>query len=528
MNTATIEDVSRLYETQRQPLVQPLRADHELFRQFSLRLQKFLQALHPIRDSEVVVPSLRILKRYRFDMCAAPINFAHPSIISADILHRLDGFAERYQSAYPRQHERFIDIVQALKSLVESDDNPLFREITTHLHSGSACAILLKESRHIKVFEQILITNRLEEHLTVLSQHQLRRGNACYDKLFVVGAASWFPEFILRAPRAQKTYVINYSWLSGRINKPKPAFDGWEKLRSYYPGHSSNVSVLPSLELETSSVDEGALPEISPDDVVPQVNLSEVMKEASHSGDGQNDEQVFVAARLCRLEDGTGIFVEDREGARSLVIDLEEEDRSKVKRVVAGYLRPGMFVILRSDEDDEADYIVPLANGLLGTRANGLRKFQSRWKVALRGTVTQHGAAATIRTLVEKGSIRANEVNLANWMSERSIRTEDRRDFNAIMDLIGLLSDTDKCWAFSGEIDRAHRRAGRLVRKQLMKLVNEIDLMELERLGMMRFELVEIGARPLLAVRVAEVSHGSINISQSRLNRPFALPEVLD
>lgn len=525
MSAATMEEVTRLYDTQRTTQLHLLRTQYEPFRQFSLQLQKLLQSLHPVSDSEVVRPSLRILKRYRFDMCAAPIGFGNPAVVSADLLERLDAFAEKYQSDYPRHYERFTDLVEEVRQLVETDGNPLFTEIANELSSSSDVAVLLKEPRHIKAFEEMLITKGLDQRIRVLSQHQLKRSNACYEKLFLVGAASWFPEFVFRSPRALGTYVVTYSWLAGRLSAPKPAFDGWEKIRRSYRYPSSSVTVVQSPEPPKSSGHQSDAVELSPDDVVPQISLPEIMTEASRSAAGHNDEQVVVTARLCRLEEGKGVFIEEREGARSLVIDLEEEDRSKVKRVGAAQLRAGMFLILRSDEDDETDYIVPLANGILGARADGLRKFQASWKKKLREAVRFRGMSVVIGSLTSKGSIRANDVNVSNWMSERSIRTEDRRDFNAIMDLIGLLSEADKCWQFSGEIDRAHRRAGRLVRKQLMRLVNNIDLTELERLGRMRFELAEIGARPLLAVRVLEISHGNISISQSRLHRPFDLPE---
>jgi hypothetical protein len=524
MSTATIETISRLYETQRETRVQLLRARHEPFRQFSLRLQKMVKSMRLTGNEEVMAASLRILRRYRFDMCAAPVGFGNPFIVSDEMLIRLDAFAEEYQTLYPAQSGAFLDLVDQLRKLVALNDNPLLAEIFGRLESYSQVAIALKESRHIKVLEEILAVNGMDQRIRVVSQHQLRRVDSCFERLFLIGAAGWFPDFLFRAPRAPETFVVSYSWLGGKLSRPKPAFDGWERISSAYRYKPSTVVVTePSGPEATSEVDDIS-DEVASDEVVPQISLPAVMKAASRSI-GQPEEQIIIAARLCRLENGRGVFVEDREGARSLVIDLDEEDRSKVKRVAAAQLRPGMFLIVRSDEDDETDYIVPLANVILGARAESLRKFQMTWKQKLRSAVKLHGITAVIRTLRTKGSIRASEVNVSNWMSQRNIRTEDERDFNAIMNLIGWDSEADKCWQFSGEIDRAHRRAGRLVRKRLMKLVNDSDLTELERLGHMSFELGEVGARPLLAVRLLEISDDNIGVSQSRLHRPFELPE---
>ncbi len=528
MSTVTIDQLSQLYEMQHESRLRSIRVEHEPFRRFSLDLEKLIKALDVNRNPDVgfVTQSLRILKRYRFDICAAPLNFAHASVISTHVLQTLHANAKEFLVSHSIYHRAFSEIVVALEALVEADTNPLFAKIITLSGSGFNTAVLLKEARHISTFGHILKAEDLDARMSVISQHQLRRSSQCYDKLLIVGPVSWFSDFVLRVARARETYVVNYSWLAGRVSRPKPALEGWERLRHKY-AKSYAGRVFDYGQPQVISPTEWEVEEIPAESVAPKIDLQQIIAEASQWSDTATDAQLLVAGRLCQLEGGTGVFIEARDGATSLVIDLEEQDTSKVKRVVAADLRPGVFLIVRSDESNETDFIVPLANRILGARASGLRKFQAMWKESLRRAVVRHGMSTVIKMLTSRGSIRASEVNVGNWMSERSIRTEDPRDFNAIMDLIGCRDEAEKCWRLSSEIDRAHRRAGRMVRKELMRLVMNIDLIDLERFGKMRFELGQLGARPLLAIRVVEVSEGNTLIPQSRMHKVFDLPETV-
>lgn len=76
---------------------------------------------------------------------------------------------------------------------------------------------------------------------------------------------------------------------------------------------------------------------------------------------------------------------------------------------------------------------MPIADDILGDEAPRLRELQHRWKAELRSWVRQHRtirrAAAELRAL---GCARANPQNLQNWMGERSLRTEDRSDWQVL------------------------------------------------------------------------------------------------
>ena len=129
--------------------------------------------------------------------------------------------------------------------------------------------------------------------------------------------------------------------------------------------------------------------------------------------------------------------------------------------------------------------------------------------------------------LIDFGSLKANETNIRNWMSYKSIRTGDYNDFAAIMQLVGLCDKAKECWEIMGMIDTAHRKAGHHIRKLLLRKVLESDLDELQRLGKMEFELSEVDSGSLTAFRVRNISNEIMKASVSLLGHPFDVKDAL-
>ncbi len=161
----------------------------------------------------------------------------------------------------------------------------------------------------------------------------------------------------------------------------------------------------------------------------------------------------------------------------------------------------------------------------MGNKAPQYRELQRSWKSKLRAIVNKIGFSASISLLKQNGSIRANEINVRNWLSEKKIRPADYRDFFAIMKSIGAEGLAEKCWNFASQIDKAHLLAGSRIRKQLLRKVLNSDLSELEQRGELRFELAELEAKPLLALRVVRVSEQTTAISSNQVNKLFELEE---
>lgn len=85
--------------------------------------------------------------------------------------------------------------------------------------------------------------------------------------------------------------------------------------------------------------------------------------------------------RLFQLEGRRGVFLEAKENSTTLVIDLDDEEKNRVHRATTNHIQTGMFVLLRADEGEGNDYIIPVADKILGNKASQYRELQKVGKV---------------------------------------------------------------------------------------------------------------------------------------------------
>ena len=91
------------------------------------------------------------------------------------------------------------------------------------------------------------------------------------------------------------------------------------------------------------------------------------------------------------------------------------------------------------------------------------------------------------------------------------------------MKLIGLADKFDGYWKTMALIDRAHKKAGQFIRKQLLAEVRNADLRDLEKLGRMNFELPGVEGGNLTTIRIQSVHPQTIEIEVARLGHPFEM-----
>jgi hypothetical protein len=513
MAEVSVAAASEIYACNVAVGVEHRRVRHLQFRDFCFRIRHLLKALGETGADEYWRPIVSTLKRYRFEASVAPVGFGNKCLMPPETIYKIELQLERCRRLFqPELAAEGTILLETLKGLVAADDNPLLNELTD-LAATKPLTIALKEPRHVPVLEEVLVNRGLSDVMKVVSEAQLR-GGKCYEKIACIGARSWYEDYIFRAPRAPRLIVVRFEW----IHDARPRghiFDGWERVRTTLNIQRRHEDKADDVTMRAVDISDEL---IESEELMPRLDLANISRQYARPGSTDDEAMDDVVAKLFQLEGAHGVFLEADERATALVIDLEEDERRRVKRARTAHITPGMFLLLR-EGGGGGDYLVPIADKVLGERAAGLRKFQKRWKESLRSVVRQFGLPEIVRKLRTFGAVRANEVNVRNWMSERNIRTEDPRDFRAIMTLIGLSKESEHCWQFASEIARAHQRAGAVVRKLLLKQVLRSDLTELETAGMMRFELSEVGGNPLAALRVLRISPEVVRISASHTGK---------
>ena len=511
MKSISISDANDIYACCEDVRIRQYKVSHEDFKAFCVLLGEFDRMIKQEVDEDDYYWSffLKRLRRYRFELCAAPLPFNYPSIYLPKNFEALESHLDKCDLLYPAGYGKTAhELLSLVYKLVDSADNPMMDLINTREAFGHDERILvIKEPHMVPAVEKLLAIHPMMRDISIKVPSQLR-GPECYARMIVIGPTRWFPEYVYHAPRSSNISVLHYDWIMDRL-EPDQVFlsePDEEETAGESPGIGGRAIVV-----------EGSL---SPEELLPRVDWNQIV--SSLPGASPVDvKQEDIKAKLFLLEGGMAVFLDAEEGASSIVIDLEEEDESQIKRTPVSDIRHGVFVLLRTEGG--GDYIIPLADRILGEEAQRLRKMQKLWKSLLRDALMSTSLSEVVFDLRKNGSTLANETNIRNWMSYRSIRTHDYKDFAAIMRLTGLGDNTQNYWKGMGMIDSSHRKAGRIIRKMLLKLVLTSELNELERSGRITFELPGVDSASMTAFRVVDISPEFSTVPAYRIANPFEL-----
>lgn len=484
---------------------------HNNLRDFCLLLERCRKRVANIAaEDSYWDPFLLPLFRYRLYLCAAPVPFNHSGIQPSGGFEALQGHLEQAKSVYPQIVPMASALLDHAKALSVLEGNPALEFLKSDMPEvpGERIGMLARRSRMIPVIEDSLSGYPGLRGIEVVGPSQLQ-GGSCYSKLVVIGAVQWYPEFIFTSPRAREIHVLRYTWIKDNLT--------FAPLFSFAKSHENGQSAAKEVDAE---VEDASL---SASEMLPAVDMERLSN--SLASVAVEDRAAFedIDARLFVLEGSNAVFF--AKGASALVIDLDEDGTARVRRIAEDGIQPGVFILLRTEGG--GDFIVPVADRILDMEAKRVREIQRLWKARLRDMVKNSSLLEVAIKLLDLGSLRANEANVRNWMSERSIKTEDLQDFSAIMKCIGLGDKIREYWEAMSVIDRAHRKAGTHIRRLLLKRVNACDLKQLERTGRMEFELPDAAGGSLTALRVEKVSEKTYKVPESREGRLLEVPESL-
>lgn len=529
MGFLTIDTANEIYTCSRDRRMQRHTVSHTGFRSFCKALSSFEKMLGEATKEEYWTPFLRWLRRYRFHMSAAPLPFTWQDPSIPDLERLMSRHIAQCNLIYPKFAQQAHNLLTLFSQVAKLSDNPLLDRLAQEwqfLPDGSA-AILVKETRLVSATEIALRVNQKigSSRIDVIAPAQID-STQCYQNLFVFGPARWFPEHIFTAPRAKNVHIISYRWIVDTWHQ-EPAFVGSSRTNSNFGKDGSFASNIILDEPMENGVDSDGL--LLPEDIVPVIDWQALSKRFSQRSSDPDLYQEEVEARLLVLAGDLVVFVEAVNNAKVLAISLYAEEGDsvpdRVQRIPLNELKPGMFVLLRTEGG--GDYIVPVADRLMGPEvAQTARRSQERWKAPLRTRVLKQGLFETCIHLLENGSQRANEINVRNWMASRTIRPGDQQDFLAILRVLGLEANFGEFWKYTEIIHNAHRRAGFHIREQLLRQVLLSELSQLRKFGKMEFVLPEADGGSLTAFRIEQIAPETISIPTSYIGELFPMEDI--
>lgn len=477
---------------------------HDPFQDYWSKVTSVSSTLAHVADDRMVVEFLRLLRRYRFEMTAAPLSYNNSLLVSLDQVSQVRRFARLARVTYPNLTDPIERVADSFLQLRCSGDNPLLAQIKKILSTKEpeTAGVLVIDSRFIQPTRDLLISHSDHDITEILTPNRLHVSRG-YDLLLVLGPTRWFPDHVFNAPRAAEIHVITYDW-NLRQWEPQSSFMGARgEFRVRSTSRPSRVAARPLDEIER------------------ELDWEEIEQRwtARVEGDRVAEDSDAIAARLYLLEGGFAAFLDATGRRATLTIDPEADDSSRVKQLADRDIEVGMFVVIRADSDH--GYILPIADRILGDLARPYREWQHQWKARLRAEVRKQDAFQVALKLIDLGSERADEVNVRNWMSETTIAPAKQSDFEAIARLTGLSNQSEEIWKMANSIRNAHLRAGIQVQKQLRNMVRSVDTEELEQKGMLEFELSDIPGGRLTAFRVEDRSDRTVFLPSSRIENAF-------
>ena len=504
--TVVATEINSLYACAASASVRAITVDSELVDQFCRWHRAFRHAADANEGDLTLDELVRLSFGLWYRALSVPLPLCHQDLIDPSAANRLVELARTIGQSYSHLREVGHSYVSALEALRSSDVNPLWRALEADLPDGQAdtVGLLIKPARLVAAVRDLAAARwpRLE----VLTESQLRSAVA-FDRLYIFGAGRWYPGFVFSAPRAPVLRIVRY----GVLNDSPPDEAAFVKPLK----QPTRLQFAPSRGRGTDdSLQIGA------DELRPVLDVASIMKLAG-KGDGVGTSGGAVEpvkVRTLFLEQDLAVFVLAAEGASELTVDLREEAEQPVHRVPTVDLEPGMAVLVRTEGG--GDYIVAAADQIMAQEADELRRMQRSWKRLLRDLVETRGIPEVVGRLKAAGSKIANYQNLRNWVSLRSIRTLNKEDFDAIFNVIGLAEDGDRYWKMMAVIDRAHGRAGTLIRRRLLEQVQSADLSPLQTEGRQDFELPgEVGGGSLTAIRIVAISSEVGEVHPSAVHR---------
>ena len=479
------------------------------FERFSFALRAFQRSLGEAYGDDYWREFLWPLRSYGFRLLAAPLPSGHPAAYAPDTVPALRRHLAACDLIYPDLAGPARRLLDLMDSLVQAGEGPLLDAVwelaCEAAEERKTVALLVRDQRLAAASQAVFASEPDLGFVEVIVPAQLR-GEDCYGQIIAAGSDNLFPEHVFSSPRAPAVCLIHYHWISSG-----------SEIEPLLRGSAGAVRTWAANRSTSGPAHKDDLPA---EEFVPVFDWERAMARARRGGPaGLASEQ--VGARLSLLEGGWAVFLDAGDGATVQAVDLEEERALQLKRVSVNRIEQGMFVILRTEGG--GDYVVPLADRILGEAAGRMRELQEDWKERLRQAVHSRGLSPAAAQLRRYGAQKASEQNVRNWMSARNIKPALREDFGAIMRLVGLEERAEEYWRAMETITQAHMKAGYHIRKLLLRAVLAADPGELEKNGRKDFNLVEAVGAVLTAFRVEDISREAVMVLPSRIGVPFKL-----
>ena len=190
--------------------------------------------------------------------------------------------------------------------------------------------------------------------------------------------------------------------------------------------------------------------------------------------DAKNQNELFkVKSTLFQLSEGKiALLRNDKNFDQSQdVIEKSPLGKISIKSKKVDLIQQGEFVLF---EGERATKLLEIETLNFEDQANHLYSDRKDWKLRLQQEINRLGLEKIISKIKEYGGRKTTQIyNIIYWLNPKSLRSKDKKTFFAIMKVCGLFNKAENIWLNMEKLEKAHRKAGRIIRKKIEKEITK-------------------------------------------------------
>ncbi|TXS35445.1 hypothetical protein EAO75_44515 [Streptomyces sp. uw30] len=447
---------------------------HSGVHSFMRTATQFLRTVGELESSDLWRQACAEIRRVRWLLGTVPLPLNSAQLRFQETARSLAGTGAHLQQAADADLVRQLSAVaQALTRLGDDSSNPLAAGVMTFLSSGRRGPSLVAVTN--RVYQDAVVHEFGVMHYPVeIGVVSDLLGAEVYDSAVVVGPVAWLPPGVLNAPRAARLGLVHHDFYREPLDI-QPLLDEGPVLRGTMPTRIRRREtrvVGPPSELADDSTPETAETLLTDLDVASLARDAVAGLPAEALRDGASGGHEGVEARVALLADGSHVLLPVESSVHKiLLVEPDPDDEPSVEAVDGASISVGDYVVLRGSSYYQS--LVERADVALGDEAPMLRALQRGWKAQLSDRIAHHpdGRRGVAKDLVARGAV---TTNLDYWTSPWCIRTRRKDDFAVVMHYLGRRREAQDVWVALGQIDRAHRSAGRSYAEAVQRAVSGV------------------------------------------------------
>lgn len=471
------------------------------FEEFSKTLYSLIKKLSEFKnDDKNLLKFFDYYWTYQKICNNLPISF----VDSSQLLEKnktFDYFKQKkiLMNSYPGHEDQFEFVIKKFNDLKISDINIFLDQNDNYINNNKNLALNDTKFDLDKKFKFIKKRN----FFTKLYDYKL-------ESVSLFNPNTELLQLIAYLDVADTVNVYNFNWIK-KDYKNLSLFVSNQNLTTL----PLNVKYIESIKPQYTVTNE-LMGEIFDEDISLSTDLDEIIKKIENENkedDNTDDKNLInqnnfdkIKSTLFQLSNGKIAFLRNESTFDQVqdVIVQSYTGKIEVKSKKVDLIKVGEFVLFKGDR---ATSLLEEETLLAEQNANIFYAQRKDWKDRLSKELKKLGVEKTIKKIKEYGGRKKiSFINIKYWLYPKSLRTDDKETFLALMKLCGLSNKGNEIWTNMGELNQAHIKAGRIIKDKIKEVVIKSPLKELLKSGFQKYSLDQKGGGSLEAYKVVAKS----------------------